>query len=259
VIGLPVFHFCSTRRLLVSSLQSSAWVVFFCFLSPGAKHKNRMGILLGNAVTDYASAAAAAAGAAGRTGRGGACFPESGALAAAPPAAEAAGAEEEEEETPAPAAKAGGDAGTYGGSGTLTLTPVLWSLLNVLPARDVQRPHRHQSIALDLCVYAAPGGQVYTLMGPELDEVRSKHKKKENKWEILHGGGGGGALMLHTNACKAHERAPRARNENRPLSAPCATSNGCSRSALRFRRCGWVCGCFCFARQIGAWPRRRAA
>lgn len=40
------------------------------------------------------------------------------------------------------------------GSGTLTLTPTLWSLLNVLPAHDAQRPHRHQSVALDFCVYA---------------------------------------------------------------------------------------------------------
>ena len=32
----------------------------------------------------------------------------------------------------------------------------------------VQPPHRHNSVALDLCVSAKPG--VYTLMGPELDE-----------------------------------------------------------------------------------------
>lgn len=56
-----------------------------------------------------------------------------------------------------------------GGSGTLTLTPTLWSLLNVLPPHDSQQPHRHNSVALDLAVYAAPAG-VYTLMGPELDE-----------------------------------------------------------------------------------------
>ena len=53
--------------------------------------------------------------------------------------------------------------------GTKTLTHVLWSLLNVLPAGDAQRPHRHNSVALDLCVSAEPNG-VYTLMGPELDE-----------------------------------------------------------------------------------------
>jgi hypothetical protein len=52
---------------------------------------------------------------------------------------------------------------------TKTLTHVLWSLLNVLPAGDAQRPHRHNSVAIDLCVSAQPEG-VYTLMGPELDE-----------------------------------------------------------------------------------------
>lgn len=80
---------------------------------PGAEHRNRMGILLGNKFTDYAE---------------------------------------------------------EGGSGTLTLTPSLWSLLNVLPPHDMQRPPRHNSVALDLCVYAGKKGGVYTLMGPELDE-----------------------------------------------------------------------------------------
>jgi gentisate 1,2-dioxygenase len=52
---------------------------------------------------------------------------------------------------------------------TKTLTHVLWSLLNVLPAGDNQRPHRHNSVALDLCV-SSSGKGVYTLMGPELNE-----------------------------------------------------------------------------------------
>jgi gentisate 1,2-dioxygenase len=50
---------------------------------------------------------------------------------------------------------------------TKTLSHTLWSLLNVLPAGDSQRPHRHNSVALDLAVKALPG--TYTLMGPELD------------------------------------------------------------------------------------------
>ena len=74
---------------------------------PGAEHRNRMGILLGNKITE---------------------------------------------------------------DSTKTLTHTLWSLLNVLPAGDAQRPHRHNSVALDLCVLAEPGEGVYTLMGPELDE-----------------------------------------------------------------------------------------
>ena len=73
---------------------------------PGSEHRNRMGILLGNKITE---------------------------------------------------------------DSTKTLTHVLWSLLNVLPAGDAQRPHRHNSVALDLCVAAEPEG-VYTLMGPELDD-----------------------------------------------------------------------------------------
>jgi gentisate 1,2-dioxygenase len=73
---------------------------------PGAEHRNRMGILLGNKITE---------------------------------------------------------------DSTKTLTHVLWSLLNVLPPGDAQRPHKHNSVALDLCVSAEPEG-VYTMMGPELDE-----------------------------------------------------------------------------------------
>lgn len=72
---------------------------------PGAEHRNRMGILLGNRITE---------------------------------------------------------------SSTKTLTHTLWSLLNMLPPHDAQRPHRHNSVALDLCVSAASEG-VYTNMGPELD------------------------------------------------------------------------------------------
>lgn len=53
---------------------------------------------------------------------------------------------------------------------TKTLSHTLWSLLNMLPAGDAQRPHRHNSVALDLCVAAEPGDKVYTLMGPELNE-----------------------------------------------------------------------------------------
>jgi gentisate 1,2-dioxygenase len=73
---------------------------------PGAEHRNRMGILLGNKITE---------------------------------------------------------------DSTKTLTHTLWSLLNMLPAHDDQRPHRHNSVALDLCVSAPEGQDVYTLMGPELD------------------------------------------------------------------------------------------
>jgi len=49
---------------------------------------------------------------------------------------------------------------------TLTATPTLWAMLGVLPDGQVQRPHRHQSIALDLIVDCNPG--CYTLVGAEL-------------------------------------------------------------------------------------------
>ena len=52
---------------------------------------------------------------------------------------------------------------------TKTLTHVLWSLLNSIGPGIVQRPHRHNSIALDMAVYAKPG--VYTMMGQALDEA----------------------------------------------------------------------------------------
>jgi len=50
---------------------------------------------------------------------------------------------------------------------TLTATHTLWALYNALPARTVQRPHRHNSVALDLCV--AAGRDTYTLMAAEID------------------------------------------------------------------------------------------
>ena len=50
---------------------------------------------------------------------------------------------------------------------TKTLTHVLWSLLNSIPANSVQRAHRHNSVALDLAVVADEN--VYTLMGKEVD------------------------------------------------------------------------------------------
>ena len=54
---------------------------------------------------------------------------------------------------------------------TKTITHTLWSLLNVLPAGCSQRPHRHNSVALDFCIFVKDNlGGVYTLIGEELDE-----------------------------------------------------------------------------------------
>ena len=71
---------------------------------------------------------------------------------------------------------------TNGGTGTLTLTPILWSLLNILPANQFQKPHRHNSVALDLCVSAKEKG-VYTLMGPELDDKGNVKDPVRCDWE----------------------------------------------------------------------------
>lgn len=51
---------------------------------------------------------------------------------------------------------------------TKTMTHVLWSLYNILPAGATQLPHRHNSVALDYCVSA--GENTYTLIGKEIDE-----------------------------------------------------------------------------------------
>jgi gentisate 1,2-dioxygenase len=51
---------------------------------------------------------------------------------------------------------------------TLTATHVLWAMFGIVPAGSEQRPHRHQSVALDLCIDSSPG--CYTLLGARLDE-----------------------------------------------------------------------------------------
>jgi gentisate 1,2-dioxygenase len=51
---------------------------------------------------------------------------------------------------------------------TLTITHVLWAMFGELPPGQEQRPHRHQSVALDL-ILDAPAG-CYTLVGTRLDE-----------------------------------------------------------------------------------------
>lgn len=64
---------------------------------------------------------------------------------------------------------------------TMTITHLLWSLLNVLPAGVTQKPHRHNSVALDLCVSADPG--TYTLMGPELHADGTVKDPVRADWE----------------------------------------------------------------------------
>jgi gentisate 1,2-dioxygenase len=54
--------------------------------------------------------------------------------------------------------------------GVNTITPVLWALYNELPPKTTQKPHKHNSVALDLCVKCSDSENIYTLIGDELDE-----------------------------------------------------------------------------------------
>ena len=61
---------------------------------------------------------------------------------------------------------------------TRTVTHTLWAMLGILPAGQIQRPHRHQSIALDFAVACQPG--CYTMIGTELDAngmIRNGHRE----------------------------------------------------------------------------------
>ena len=51
----------------------------------------------------------------------------------------------------------------------ITLSPILWSLYNIIEKQHTQKPHRHNSVAIDLCTYASEGELVYTLMSKEID------------------------------------------------------------------------------------------
>jgi gentisate 1,2-dioxygenase len=54
--------------------------------------------------------------------------------------------------------------------GVNTVTPTLWALYNELPPNTVQKPHRHNSVALDLCISCEDSENIYTLVGEKLDE-----------------------------------------------------------------------------------------
>ena len=54
--------------------------------------------------------------------------------------------------------------------GINTITPVLWALYNELPCKTTQKPHKHNSVALDLCIKCIDSKNIYTLIGEKLDE-----------------------------------------------------------------------------------------
>ncbi len=79
---------------------------------------------------------------------------------------------------------------------TLTITHVLWAMFGVLPAGQEQRPHRHQSVALDLILDARPG--CYTLLGRRLDERGKIVDPVRVDWEA------GGAFVTPPGMWHAH-------------------------------------------------------
>jgi gentisate 1,2-dioxygenase len=79
---------------------------------------------------------------------------------------------------------------------TLTITHVLWAMFGLLPAGQEQRPHRHQSVALDLILDAKPG--CYTLLGTRLDERGDIVNPTRVDWEA------GGAFITPPGMWHAH-------------------------------------------------------
>ncbi|QKJ86929.1 cupin domain-containing protein [Paramixta manurensis] len=64
---------------------------------------------------------------------------------------------------------------------TRTVTHVLWAMFGLLPANSVQKPHRHQSIALDFIVDCPQG--CYSLVGTRLDEQGNIADATRVDWE----------------------------------------------------------------------------
>ena len=79
---------------------------------------------------------------------------------------------------------------------TLTITHVLWAMFGLLPPDQEHRPHRHQSVALDLILDAKPG--CYTLLGTRLDERDEIVNPTRVDWEA------GGAFVTPPGLWHAH-------------------------------------------------------
>jgi gentisate 1,2-dioxygenase len=79
---------------------------------------------------------------------------------------------------------------------TLTITHVLWAMFGLLPPGQEQRPHRHQSVALDLILDAEPG--CYTLLGSRLNERGDILNPIRVDWEA------GGAFVTPPGLWHAH-------------------------------------------------------
>lgn len=79
---------------------------------------------------------------------------------------------------------------------TLTVTHVLWAMLGLLPAGEVQAPHRHQSVALDLILDCEPG--CYTLLSARVDGDGRMQRPVRVDWEP------GGAFVTPPGMWHAH-------------------------------------------------------
>jgi gentisate 1,2-dioxygenase len=67
--------------------------------------------------------------------------------------------------------------------GINTITPVLWALYNELPPKTTQKPHKHNSVALDLCIKCTDSENIYTLIGDKLDEDGNIINPKKVYWK----------------------------------------------------------------------------
>ena len=64
---------------------------------------------------------------------------------------------------------------------TRTVTHTLWAMFGVIAPKTMQKPHRHQSIALDFISACQPG--CYTLVGTELDESGNIRDPERVDWQ----------------------------------------------------------------------------
>jgi len=79
---------------------------------------------------------------------------------------------------------------------TLTVTHVLWAMVGLLPAGQVQPPHRHQSVALDLIIDCPPG--CFTEVGDRIDDGGRIVDPVRVDWEP------GGAFVTPPGTWHAH-------------------------------------------------------
>ena len=71
--------------------------------------------------------------------------------------------------------------GNHASTKSKTVTHTMWTLFNLLPKQQMQKPHRHQSVALDLAVSA--GENTYTLIGKKIDENGNIINPVKAMWE----------------------------------------------------------------------------